>query len=44
VTRIIQALGVEVEASHRHHLVDWLFAFDPNTTYRDSAGPMKGPA
>jgi hypothetical protein len=23
VARIIQALGVEVEASHRHHLIDW---------------------
>jgi alkylhydroperoxidase family enzyme len=49
VARIIQALGVEVEASHRQPLVDWLFALDlfapdPNTTYRDSAGPMKGSA
>ena len=24
VARIIQALGVEVEADHQHHLTDWV--------------------
>jgi hypothetical protein len=26
VARIIQALGVEVDADHQHHLADWVRA------------------
>jgi hypothetical protein len=29
VARIIQALGVEVEADHQHHLIDWAPALSP---------------
>ena len=29
VARIIQALGVEVEADHRHHLIDWAPGLSP---------------
>ena len=29
VARIIQALGVEVEADHQHHLIDWAPSLSP---------------